>query len=878
MKTYGTPLKNTHPAQVEKYIVDKIRVDIGMDLLDKVKIQPKLEVDREEGDLSGNLSNGYGTIQLTVGDQSVFIPFIITNRELLPFEVIRMGTQEAGYSPEKLRNVIRNLAQRSAADETEGDVISRDDVPFDNGFLGTIMDVRDEENMKSMNGANAWRGSSFGDLDEARMMKRRADVDVFDVLEKVAMITQQATIITPQDLETFLDKVAADASNVERPNVFDKTAAYEEQKALRLSEKLDDIKLVNYAKHRSGNNVSLPLTTATGNGQRFETTRGRIYTKFTSAIGSRPSFKGLVVTAGQKFRILKDSDQLMTFRDAEVASFEPKDVGARSFAINRLYTYEENDTTAVIPFRIKDSFVRSHRDRFTVGQRSTSVSDALSDTNTLFQDVLVAQEYDKVAPKSFGILLTNLVTVPTRYKRNELIAFIDDHAASEDDNWLAKAMVSTYQLSEYVLMPPHKRWIEMIYPLEGGYTKPNSIVPRDVLEKQAAFKDQNVATLRVKGMQKPRVYSIDWQYVEAVGAGGARTERIKKAYENKLTYEKARNMLLLLGFTHMQTQQLFDMVHRSSRQASLPLPDVKKAKELSRDEMGRKQKLERKQSILSQTLNHQVLGKELSNLMSFGIAAALDTAGLTDPSAGIHAFMKQSQETAVALEKLAEAFKGEHWAELAVIANVKHRIDKVASEIHQGKLVADADDLFKVAGELTPKIEKLAKLLVPYNRLQNKLETHHRIDSDLIKQAQTMLDMMYGYAGLDKTAGVQSFFGDAKTQALGLAALGKDKLTQIVDPYGAAMSQATQETEDAYRSYQAAALKQAMGEPVDLAITQEALRAAHGGQLDVRLKQVAHDDRLRGGTALGLSGVALPGLAGMIGYQSGKDEGDATVQ
>ena len=877
MKGYGTPLRKSHPAEVERYIIDKVRADIGKELLDHVKLVPTLKIDREDGDLSGNLSNAYGTVKVSVGEHDVYLPFIIQGKELLPFEVIRMGSQEAAFAPEKLRTVIRNLVQKTR-DASDGDVVSRDDIPFDNGFLGTIMDVRDEENMRTMNGENAWRGSSFGDVDDTRLMRRMAEVDVYDVLDKVAQTIEGATFISKADFDTYLDREEKKAAQAERPDVFDKQAAYEAEKARRESEVLKGLTLVNYKKHRSGNNVSIPLILKDGNAKRFETTRGRMYSKFRSLIGSRIPLNGLVVTSGKKFALLKGDQPLMTFRDVDVSSFDPFEITARSFKVNRLYTFEYDEETANVPFRVLMSFQKNYRDRFTVGNHYQSIRESLTNGSTLFTDVLVAQEYDDVKPKHFGILLTTLVTEPKTVNRDALSSFIDDHAPSEDDNWLAKMMIATYDVPHFVLMPLHQRWIEMTQPLEGAYTNANSVVSEDVFEKEAAYGNQNIVTLRVKGMQKPRVYSVDWQYVVTNGEGASRMEKVKKAYENNLSFEAARNMLLLLGYTHNQTQQLFDMVHRSNRQASLKLPDVKKAKELSRDEMGRKQKLQRKQSVLSKTLNNQIVGNELSNLMSFGIAAALDTAGMTDRSAGIHQFMKQSEELGQQLEKIAADTRSEKWLELAVLANVKHRLDKVAVAMHQGDLVADADELFQETSVLLPKIASYAKELSKFNRMQLALEPAHRISPHFIKQAQDMIDVLYGYASFDKEAGVRSVFDGMASRVNGLADAGKLKLTQIVDPHGAALSQSAEETERAYQNYKQQAVQQALGQSSDFTAAEEALRKSHAKQRALLIEQAAHDDKLRYGGIAALSGLALPTVTGVIGYKAREAEMDGTAQ
>lgn len=868
MTVYGTPLKQSHPAEVEKFILDKIRADIGKELMLSVELRPTFEIERAPGDLSGDLTNAYGTIEVRCGKEACYVPFMIVDKTLSPFEVIRKGKQEVGYAPERMRNIIQNLLLKRDEADDDAELVKREDVTSNNGFLGTVMTIRDDENMKNMYGQD-YRQDGFGVLDQARLFNKRAEnVDTFDILEKVAETIEGATFISNEEVERFLDHVEKEAAEAPYAFEMDKTAAYEEEKAKRAASIIADTRLVNYDRHRSGNNVLIPILDQQDTTTHFENVQGRVYTKFASLLGSKITLDGLVVTSGRKYRVLQKGNRLMTYRDQAPTMFEPHDVRVRSLQVNRLYTMEQEEDTAVVPFRIKDSFVKSFRNHYTVGQSDTKVTSAINDPNTVFQDLMSAQEYSAIRPVTFGILVTDLVKEPTYRTFDQLAAFIDQHAKNEDDHWLAKMMIKTFPNERFVLMPSDALVIDLVEPLKHTYDKPESLVSNEMLSKSAAYQNQNKLILRSEGYRKPERFTVEWSFIESNGKGPERTEKLRRSTERGLSKDAANNLLLLLGSTHAQTKMMFLTIRRTGQQSIVPLPDYQKARDLARDEMGRKEKMRRKQSLLSRTLNNQTFGRDLSNVVAFGVATAIDTAGGGDSMAKLDSFMKQSASFAGEMEKIATGFKGEQWMELAVLANVKHRLDKVACAIESGHYVSDADDVFDSVRPLLPQIEKIAKELIPYNRLQHTSNQVQQVDASIIKEAQDMLDVLYGYATLEKQAHVVSDMGQSLKN---VALQGKKKVHDFLNPFESNLKQADAHVESTYADYLESAVEHGSGQAADssrLMAAQDTLRDAYQGRTDVLQQQAQHDGKLRGVALLGASGVALPGAAGYIGYQS----------
>lgn len=747
---YGTPLRQTHPAEVERFIVDKVRADIGKELLPHVALKPSLQVDREAGDISGDMTAGYGAVEIKVGERAIFLPFLIQNRELMPFEVIRMGSQEVGYAPERLRSIIINLREIGREGESEGDLVPRDEVTSGNGFLGTIMNIRDEENMKNMNALD-YTQDGFGLMEQARLMQRTAEADPFDVLEKVAHIVDAATFIPATAVEAYLDTVEKEASVLDIAPL-EKTAAFEQLKAERIAEAIDGTHLVDFRQHRSGNNVFIPLFHEDQAGGTFEKVRGRVYHKVVSFNGEPVKVDGIVLGPGARFKLAVDrKTKVMTYRDDAPDDFEPRLARAPKLVEGGVYTYEVDESTVVSPFAVQhivplESYDRSDREMEPLCKKHIKAA----------YRVEPFASHGHWSTSCQGAVVTPTVSAPVRLTIDEAIAHFAKTTGDPDEQWAVNVVLRGFN-NAVVLLPEALELIPLTQFLEGTYDK-DDLVPEQAFAKTAAYNKHNTLTLKSQGYQKPKKFTVEWSVVETVGNGASRAERVQRQFERDLPYEQALNLILTFGFTHNQAQQLFRTVKRSDRQATMPLPDPKKARELSRDKAGRREKAKRRQHLLSRTVNNQTFGNDLSNVLSFGIAAALESAGVGDMSADLDAFMKKSEAFAAGLEKRATTLRGERWMELAILANIKHRLDKVACAAGRGDLVEGADGLFREASVLVPTIEKLARDLVPYARLQTSLPASARVDPRFLKEAQAMLDVLYGYATLEKTAGVKDFF------------------------------------------------------------------------------------------------------------------------
>lgn len=106
----------------------------------------------------------------------------------------------------------------------------------------------------------------------------------------------------------------------------------------------------------------------------------------------------------------------------------------------------------------------------------------------------------------------------------------------------------------------------------------------------------------------------------------------------------------------------------------------------------------------------------------------------------------------------------------------------------------------------------------------------------------------------------------------------KERLIRIVDPHGADVKATRQGVDDAYSEYRDASIRKGTGDASGYEDTIEGLQNAHNSHREAILRQSEYDAKLRALGVVGLSGLAVPGVSGMIGYQSAKAGGqDGTV-
>jgi hypothetical protein len=776
----GIPLRQTSPPAVEKYLIDKVREDLG-EYKDLATITPALRVDSEDGDLSGNITNGFGNLMLDVRGTKVHIPFMIHQKELIPFDVIRMGEQEVPYSVAALRKVINGVYKHNRDKENEGDesggfsigtVVDRKDTPLGNGFLGTIMQMRDGELNRTSNGNIPFSGPDFGSMDDSRFERYASEkVDVLEVFQDVVEKLASVKSIPRAEVMAFIkdvEKKAADESQaaIDAVSKVEATDSLEAAGIRRGMSKLQDDKLADSSRCASGNNIKFPIADQ----GRFEYRYGRVYHNIEEWAKNDKErvlspLKSVVVDSRLGYKLLKSTDKFMVTLD-QPPIFDFKMERARGLEQGHMYAMEINETTISYPFEVENT------DQNGLVAHGTFYDEGRRKDNSLFTLALSCKEampskekeYNYTTHRSFSILIPRDETIKEikHITHQELEDMIQTQAKDPVDARLANQMSCSY-CKDYYIIPRDHLFYKLEKSIEGFFTKPDGYFKEGPLVKHAAYDDMNSCTLKVEQDRQPRRYGIEFHFntPEDDGQGTAAVQTQKREF-TAMSEEQARKVLLDLGFDNRQTEILFEYCRRNGRQATLALPDPEKARNVAPNDMGAEKANSAMKNILQATFSADNFLPVLGDVMSSSMAGVIGNVApqTSDWARSLGDWFKTSYEVAVELEKIATETRGSHWHEVAALVNLKHRMDKFACDIANGSFVSGLNEPFEKIASLMPNISEHAKNLIDFNRQQ--IVTYERpiVSPTLIKQALHELNGLYRYAMVhqapvvEKTAGV----------------------------------------------------------------------------------------------------------------------------
>lgn len=766
-------LANSSPAAIEEVLVNLIQEALG-EWKNVVKVKPFLQVEAGDADLSGNVNNAFGAIQLSVYGVKLFIPFIIANKKLLPFDTIRMGAQEVAYDYGKLRRIVNAIEHKSktssenATDESfqTMEVAKFDDIQPNNGFLGTIMNIRNSHNAKNGLGADApWNGPGFGVVDEQRMMSRTASkqVDVFDVFHEVMEKIADVQVYSPQQMEEYKDYLIKQAEQQAQDELEKVAAAPDTMEAARIKRdmiQLAEERLFNVHRSASGNNIAFP----TFEQGRFEYRMGRVYQKFESWLSNQSGYTPgkidtLVIDSKGGYKVLKRNQPFMA-STREPSHFEMVTERTKSLKPGQLYTAEKNKNTLFSPFYVESSYMQNAvDDGMVISIREDGLTHRTA--NSLFSDSFTCREIvpgksDSDMPHSYFRYFHLLVSLdkeikePTYMTKDELHLYVTQKAKDPQDAHLALALACD---SHFVLLPEDFPFFKLEKNITNFYTKPNGLFTEGPLAKVAAYEGESKATLTVVNGRNPKVYSIEWKFTNQKSENGA--TKLESRSADNLSKSQAQDMLKKLGFDYRTQAKFFEISDRNGRGATFKLPDPQLAASVSAQDKGMANVQNKLKGLGNAMLHSKNFMPMFEDTVAGGVSAVLSgvAPGSVDTAHKMDDFLnwkKEAHEVAVEIEKLATQFKGPEWHELSALLNMKYRLDKVATDIYDGGYLQNGHAVFEKVTSLLPAIEKKASDLLDFNRKQQLHTSSYLVDPVLVKKALAQLDGLYTYASLKK--------------------------------------------------------------------------------------------------------------------------------
>lgn len=767
----GTVLHNSSPAAIEEVLVGTIQEALGQ-WKNAVRVKPFLRIEDEDLDLSGNVKNAFGALELNAYGTKLYIPFIIADKTLLPFDTIRLGEEEISYDYSKLRRVVNAIEHKAKTQSPEGEgfetmeVAKFDDIQPNNGFLGSIMAVRDNHRTTNLGGDTPWSGPGFGVIDDQRML-RTASFDVLEAFQSVMEKIAETTVYSAEQIQTFAEHLQKKAEAEEMEQIEKVAAAPDNLEAARVKRdmiQLSEEKLFNIHRSASGNDIAFPIF----EGGRFEYRMGRVYREFESWFQKSKEFTSgkidaFVVDSKGGYCLLKSNQPFMaSLRDP--GHFEFKSERTRGLQVGSMYLLEKDTSKAFVPFTVTSSYLQDvlHDGKIVVSVRERSNGNLPSKTgNSLFFDVFCCQEivpgrWTKgalaSAHQSFAIVVTKDPSFqePTFMTNDEIREYVTQKAKDPQDARLAMELV-LYR-DNLVLLSENASFFKLEQNITNYYTAPDGLFKEGPLSKvAAAYGSQNKARLVVKSDRQPKVYAVEWQFTRQSDAGGVDATKIERRSVHHLSKDQAQAMLGKLGFDHRTQAKFFEISDRNGRGATFDLPNPELASKVSAPDAS-KEKVSKTMKGLADSMLHSknfmpvfedAISSGLAVVIGNAIPNSINTANSVVDAMG---WDKKSYDVAVAMEKVATTFNGAEWHELSALLNMKHRLDKIAQEVLNGSYVQKGYEVFEKVAEFKPVIEKKTKDLIEFNRKQLLKTSSYLVAPELVKEALEQLDGLYAYA------------------------------------------------------------------------------------------------------------------------------------
>lgn len=770
----GIPLTQTSPASIEKYLVEKVRDDLG-DYADMAIIRPMLRIDKEDGDLSGNVTDGFGTIIVKVIDHSFNIPFIIHQKELLPFDVIRMGDEEVAYDMSKLRKLVVQLdrVQRENAEGLEngslGSIVDYKDAPTHNGFLGTIMSIRDNYQPYDSNGVPLYDGESFGIMDEGRILKFASEqVDVGEVFEefyeKLANVQRFTVDEVKEVAKRVEERFTKEASEqITEEEIMTKEAVEAERAYNFLKSEI----LVDANRAASGNNVIFPVF----DGTTLEHKKGRVYKQLQS-ISKNPlktNVKTVVIDSSGNYAFLKDRDKFM-LSNKPVHHFKMNQVRPASMNFKEMYALERDVSTLYSPFIVTGKYTMDEEDAMVV-RDIDGISEMKIANSRTFKDALkVTMElgYSRTSRSSFDgdafiFILKNSNNPFEPISYSELIDLIMRTEDNQDGIRLSRYVIEKVsyfnpayhkesEIAFYVVGENQEIFFPLKSRIKGHFTRPDGLLTEfNTLTKEAAYNEVNKGRIIAEQNTRPQTYTIEWVYGKETGNGEASEKSLKTHSQNGLTPYQLKGMLSDLGFDERQKAKLMESIKRNGNAIKFNLPSAKLAESMTPLEKGKEKAEEFVKGLANSSLHAgnfvPLLRDVAATGISEGITNAIEPIAVGDNAVGefIRKRADDSLAVAIELEKVAEDLRGSTWFKVAQLVNMKHQLDKLVFHIQSG-FVKEAHELFGIAESLKPEISKVSQELIDFNREQLLKVSSNIVPGGLVKEALAQLDELFGYS------------------------------------------------------------------------------------------------------------------------------------
>lgn len=757
LKNQGKVLADASPSNIEKILVGTMKDAIG-NFDENVKITPLLKIEKEADDLSGDVEKGYGAISLTHKTGTlIHVPFMIYDGKLLPFDSIRLGEEQTPYEKTKLRKIFASLDKRmrdgggTTPEDQQFEVMSLaeiEDVPNDNGFLGTILDIRNDAQSRNNRGRNMMTGdngtlSMFEQTINKQASAHNKDA-LFEHFDSLMTKIAATNVYSEDDVKTVANKVqkkAADEYEAMLNSEYKPPASIKSKNILR--RETEGQKTLPMRSAENGQQIEFPVGTVNNKERRV----GKIF-KNLRRIGipnesAKRGYDALVVDNRGNYSLLQATTRPLAYQNGTYVDVKIPTASANTLrqSAEEIFSILLNakDLTISVPFRIvtdftssedKNGVIKTYQDSFRDGGRFHTADDS-----SLFSNVLEAEEViDSFA--DFSNLFTIVVTreganIPLgEITREELMRCVSEQAVDMTDRRVAEKMLTSFAYNKRIFVIPGK---EKILALKGSklalFTSTKQLTGHS---KEASFEDLNRVTIRVNEMPKPATYDVHIDTTRASAVEGTVTKRLDEKVMKGISQDRMSNVLRELGFSYQDIEKASESLRRTGREITLKLPNKALAKNVSVENKGENEVKKAVKNILENTFNVKNYTPVMRDVISDGLAGVANT------------ILKSANESLVVaqeFEKLANTTRDENITNTAFLMNAKYHMDKLAADMHNS-YVTNGMPVFEELRKMEGIIKEAAEC--------NFNSTHPELPYELQKQAAAQYDGLMHHVSVAK--------------------------------------------------------------------------------------------------------------------------------
>jgi len=715
-KLAGMVVYDTTPEGIEQFLKefmynelsffpDKVNLAVGIMPLDNNPINDGT------GRMEMSIANASGTVDITYGNAMLQIPWVMRDKEILPFDTIQMGMESSVYTRENIKNILFNIKtmmenQQNANSVNNNPSLSgymgagtRTGPLTDGGFMGDMLQIQ------SLIGSSSGMGSTYA-----------SKID--DLLEKTASIRQVK--IDYLGVEKAFRKQFLVAAEKLAAAEYDEPA----ESALEKKAFLDSLNRNIHADVQIlGNAEKFSFTEK--DGMSVGETQGIIFKSLINVRGVALDEK-LVIAADGRFKLLRNGDKfafnLDTSGEKESPEFYLKYRDIESLNVGYVYTANVGGTFTV-PF---------------------IVTKVTSGANYSLNTRLFYSCHD-VKGESFTLVSVSNIS------DNQLILkskkdFLVDVSQREEPKKLGRYNVILSDKLPILCLSPNTKFIQLKHGAINNISDvKTAMFLFDGNVKLASFKDEIKVTLVAR--DSDHKFNVEMKWFDN------KFKQDKHMSFDNVPEPRLKGILRTIGFDYAKVNEI---TYRASKEgtASYELtsgltPWMVKP-EVSADMAVNKAVTNMRESLFSAENAKKAIPAVLGGLLGGALAGT----ALGEPLMGLKSFASESEALAEKLEKVAIAKESSTFSKLAALMVIKNRIDNMLVKCATVNAEFEGAETLTELHEVTPYLQKLAYDLVELKINQCMLR-NEMISPNVINATLRHLDGLHKYAQyFKKTAGI----------------------------------------------------------------------------------------------------------------------------